>query len=84
MTSKIKELVVRRLKLKDTWVICFVLGLVMMNYPFISIFNKPVSPFGIPLLYLYLLWGWLFSIFIVYLFSRAARKDSDARGNPDA
>ncbi|QWV95022.1 hypothetical protein KP004_07555 [Geomonas oryzisoli] len=79
MKNKLKQVVLHRLKLKDTWVICFVLGLVMMNYPFISIFNKPTLPFGIPLLYLYLLIGWVFSIFIVYLFSRAARKDSDTR-----
>jgi len=80
--KRITDLVIRRLKLKDTWVIFFVLGMVMMNYPFISIFNKPTLPFGIPLLYLYLLIGWVFSIFIVYLFSRAARKDSDTRGQP--
>lgn len=80
MSAKIRNLVLKRLKLKDTWVICFVLGLVMMNYPFIRIFNKPVLSFGIPLLYLYLLAGWVFSIFIVYLFSRAARKDGGTRG----
>ena len=67
-----KEVVIRRLKFKDSWAICFVMGLIMMNYPFISIFNKPSSHFGIPLLYLYLMLGWLFSIFIIYLFSRAA------------
>lgn len=66
----------RRLKLKDGWVICFVLGLVMMNYPFLSIFNKATLSLGIPLLYLYLLVGWVFSIIIVYLFSRAASRDS--------
>ena len=83
MKSRIKELVVRRLKLKDTWVICFALGLVMMNYPFISIFNKPIFPFGIPLLYLYLLIGWSCSICVVFLFSRAAaRKESEGRGRP--
>jgi len=82
MRKRIKEVVVRRLKLKDTWVICFALGLIMMNYPFISIFNKPYLPFGIPLLYLYLLAGWAFSIFIVYLFSRAAQNDSDRGGHP--
>ena len=75
MTSRQKEMAGRRQRLKDTWVICFVLGLIMMNYPFISIFNKFALPFGLPLLYLYLLIGWLFSIFIVYLFSRAARKE---------
>lgn len=82
MRTKIKEIVVRRLKLKDTWVICFALGMVMMNYPFISIFNKRAYPFGLPLLYLYLLAGWFVSIFIVYLFSRAASKESDTRGRP--
>jgi hypothetical protein len=70
-----------RLKLKDTWVICFVLGLIMMNYPFLSIFNKAALSFDIPLLYLYLLVGWLFSIIIVYLFSRAASHDSNT-GRP--
>ena len=75
MKSRIKEVVIGRLKLKDTWVICFVLGFIMMNYPFISIFNKTTRPFDIPLLYLYLLLGWVFSIFIVYLFSRAERHD---------
>ena len=79
MRSKIKEVVIGRLKLKDSWVICFVLGFIMMNYPFISIFNKTTRPFDIPLLYLYLLLGWVFSIFIVYLFSRAERHDSDAK-----
>jgi Na+-driven multidrug efflux pump len=82
MNSRIKEVVIHRLKLKDTWVICFVLGFIMMNYPFISIFNKPTRFFGIPLLYLYLLAGWVFSIFIVYLFSRAERHESDAEGPP--
>ena len=82
MNSRIKEVVIGRLKLKDTWVICFVLGFIMMNYPFISIFNKAARPFGIPLLYLYLLFGWVFSIFIVYLFSRAERHESDTKEEP--
>ena len=79
MNSRIKEVVIGRLKLKDTWVICFVLGFIMMNYPFISIFNKPTRPFGIPLLFLYLLLGWIFSIVIVYLFSRAERHDGESK-----
>lgn len=79
---RVKELLIRRLKLKDSWAICFVLGLVMMNYPFLSIFNKPAMTFGIPLLYLYLLVGWLFSILIIYLFSRAAGKDPDHGERP--
>jgi hypothetical protein len=80
--NHVKESVIRRLKLKDTWVVCYVLGFIMMNYPFLSIFNKPRLAFGIPLLYLYLLSGWIFSIFIVFLFSRAAGKESDSGGRP--
>ena len=82
MNRRLKDVVIRRLRLKDTWVIFFVLGLIMMNYPFISIFNKTARPFGIPTLYLYLLIGWVFSIFIVYLFSRAARHDSENGRRP--
>ena len=78
----LKEGLIRRLKLKDSWAICFVLGLVMMSYPFISIFNKPTLMFGIPLLYLYLFLGWLFSIFIIYLFSRATAKDVEHGEHP--
>jgi hypothetical protein len=80
--NHVKEGVIRRLKLKDTWVVCYVLGFIMMNYPFLSIFNKPRLAFGIPLLYLYLLTGWIFSIFIVFLFSRAAGREPNSGGRP--
>ncbi|GFO56282.1 hypothetical protein GMSM_32890 [Geomonas sp. Red276] len=79
MRKQFREGVVKRLRLKDTWVVWFVLGMVMMNYPFLSIFNRPILPFGLPLLYLYLLVGWFASICIVYLFSRAARKENEKR-----
>lgn len=80
--NRLKEGIIRRLKWRDSWAICFVLGIVMMNYPFLSIFNKPSLSFGIPLLYLYLMLGWFFSIFIIYLFSRAAARDTDNGGRP--
>jgi hypothetical protein len=78
----VKAGMMRRLKLKDTWVVCYVLGFIMMNYPFLSIFNKPRLAFGIPLLYLYLSSGWIFSIFIVLLFSRAAGRESRSGRRP--
>ncbi len=68
---KFKGVLFRRLRLKESWVIFFVLGIIMMNYPFISIFNKPEMLLGIPLLYLYLQVGWVVSIFVVYLFIKA-------------
>ena len=59
----------RKLPLRDAWVIWFVLGVVMLNYPFLHIFNKDVLFFGIPLTLLYFYIGWPVSIFVIYLFS---------------
>ena len=57
------------LHLREAWVICFVLGLVMLNFPFLHIFNKDVQVLGIPLIVLYLLVGWPVSIVVIALFS---------------
>jgi hypothetical protein len=57
------------LHLREAWVIFFLLGLVMLNFPFLHIFNKDVQIFGIPLIILYLMIGWPLSIAVVYLFS---------------
>ena len=59
----------RKLPLKDAWVIWFILGIVMLNYPFLHIFNKNILVFGIPLTILYFFIGWPVSIFVIYLFS---------------
>jgi hypothetical protein len=59
----------RKLPLKDAWFIWFVLGVVMLNYPFLHIFNKNILIFGIPLTILYFFIGWPISIFVIYLFS---------------
>ncbi len=60
----------RKIPLKDAWVIWFVLGVVMLNYPFMHIFNKNILIFGIPLIILYFFVGWPISIFVIYLFSK--------------
>ncbi len=67
----------RKLPLKDAWLIMFILGVVMLNYPFLHIFNKDVLIFGIPLIILYFFIGWPFSIFVVYLFSIYLGRHSD-------
>jgi len=71
----------RKLPLKDAWVIWFVLGVVMLNYPFMHIFNKSVLIFGVPLPILYFFVGWPISIFVIYLFSIYMGHDSD-HGSP--
>ncbi|MDY0213389.1 MAG: hypothetical protein RBR06_10335 [Desulfuromonadaceae bacterium] len=55
---------------RQIWLIFFFLGMVMLNFPFLQIFNRLETVFGIPLLVLYFLLGWPASIGVVYLFSR--------------
>ena len=58
-----------KLPLKDAWAIWFLLGIVMLNYPFLHIFNKNTLILGFPLTFLYFFIGWPISIFVIYLFS---------------
>jgi len=59
--------------LKEAWVLCFILGIIMLNYPFLHIFNKDRLVFDIPLLVLYLLVGWPISILVIFLFTRSLK-----------
>ena len=77
MPPRLKKKLRKHLRLKESWVIFFILGIIMMNYPFIHIFNKPETLFGFPLLYLYLQAGWAISIFVIYLFIKATGSDDD-------
>jgi len=71
MWTNLKLAFLTRFRLKESWVIFFVAGIIAMNYPFITIFNKPSMVFEIPLLFLYLNIGWLISIFVIYLYIKA-------------
>jgi hypothetical protein len=72
------------LPLRETWVIFFVLGLVMLNFPFLHIFNKDIQVLGIPLIVLYLMVGWPLSIAVVYLFSLPLSAEGEESGDPPA
>ncbi len=54
--------------IREAWVIFFILGVIMLNFPFIHIFNKATTILGIPLLILYFFLGWPLSILVVFLF----------------
>ena len=71
MGHKFVSWVLRHLHLKEAWVIFFILGIIMMNYPFIHIFNIPRLIFGMPALFLYFYAGWAISICVIYLFVKA-------------
>jgi Na+-driven multidrug efflux pump len=70
----------RYLNLKETWIIFFILGIIMMNYPFIHIFDTPRLIFGIPSLFLYLFIGWMISIYVIYLFVKAIDLADEDKG----
>lgn len=66
--------VLHRLQIRESWIIFFILGIIMMTFPFLHIFNKPVLIFGVPLLFFYFTFGWIISISVIYLFVVANRQ----------
>lgn len=72
----------RNLPLRDAWFIWFFLGVVMLNYPFLNIFNKEILILGIPLTILYFFVGWPISILIIYLFSVYLGKQREPGSSP--
>lgn len=50
------------------------MGIIMLNYPFIQIFNKDITCLGIPLILVYFLVGCPLAIAITYLFSKKFRE----------
>ena len=73
MEHKFLTRVLQNLNLKETWVIFFILGIIMMNYPFIHIFDMPA-------LFVYLFVGWLISIGVIYLFVKAISLNDEDNG----
>jgi len=71
MMKRVLVRVMHRLQLPESWIIFFIVGIIMMTFPFLNIFNKPVTIFGFPLMFIYLTVGWAFSIFVIYLFMKA-------------
>lgn len=81
--KKLKRTFLNRLSLKESWVIFFILGLIMLNYPFFSIFNKPKLFFGFPLTFIYIFGGWGVSILVIYLFTLAIRHENHSDNGAD-
>lgn len=67
--------------LKEAWILCLILGLVMINFPFIHIFNTQEMIFGIPELTLYFFVGWPTSIAVIWFFAYYIEKNSQNRSN---
>lgn len=63
-----------RSKLRQWWIIGFILGATMINYPFLQVFNRPTFLWGFPLLFLYLFVGWFASISVIGLYAWSLKR----------
>ncbi len=81
MLNRIRLRLLHRLQLRESWVIFFIMGIIMMNFPFMHIFNKADLLLGFPLMFIYLTGGWAVSIFVIYLFTLAIRDSGETHRN---
>ena len=61
---------------REAWFLCLILGLIMINFPFVHIFNASQLIFGIPKLVLYFFIGWPISIVVIWFFVRYMKEGS--------
>ncbi|HSJ69509.1 MAG TPA: hypothetical protein VK921_17640 [Anditalea sp.] len=59
------------------WV-AFLIGMFLMNYPVLAIYNIPQFWFGIPVLYVMVFGIWLLLIGLTYLIIRKTKREKDA------
>lgn len=60
-------------------VLLFVVGALLLSFPILAIFNRPVMLGGIPILYLYLFGLWVAGIAAVFLLARSSWDDDEPR-----
>lgn len=71
MLFRFRKVLLTRLRLRESWIVFFIIGFIMINYPFINIFNKPYEICGIPLLFLYIYCCWAIFIVVIYILVRS-------------
>jgi len=69
MLKRLRQKLLDRLQLRESWIIFLVFGFIFLNFPFLHIFDKPDVLFGLPLLFAYFFVGWGISILIIFLFT---------------
>jgi hypothetical protein len=58
----------------------FLLGWVLLNYPILSLFNRPATVAGIPLLYVFVFAAWTVIVALVGLITISGRPPHDTDG----
>jgi len=76
--QKIKET-----SFREAWILCLILGIVMINFPFVHIFSTNQLIFGIPKLVLYFFIGWPVSIAVIWFFVCSTSTDESSNPDPD-
>jgi len=61
---------------KEAWSVCLILGIILINFPFIHIFDNEKMVLGVPPLVLYFFIGWPLSICVTWLFVGQMNKES--------
>lgn len=64
---------------REAWILCLILGVIMLNFPFLQIFNTGRSIFGIPILIFYFFIGWPISIIVIFLFVNRLQHEEDEK-----
>ena len=64
-------------KPRELIVVLFIAALLALNYPLVSLFDRLLQPFGIPLLYLHLFLGWLVVIVLLALIMERPPRERD-------
>jgi hypothetical protein len=72
-------------RLRSSWLCLSILYVVLFSFPLLRVFDRNTLVFGIPLLILYLLLGWLLFIWLIYRFTLRLDPDggADASGRDE-
>jgi len=57
-------------KRRELRIVIFVLGIFLINFPMLSVFNKSLFVFGIPLIFFYTFLLWAIIIFVTFRLSK--------------
>ncbi len=68
---------------REAWILCLILGVIMLNFPFLQIFNTGRTLFGIPILVFYFFVGWPISIFVILLFVNRLQREEETETSDD-
>ncbi len=61
-------------KKERLWIVLGILSFILVNYPFLQIFNRDTLLIGIPMLVFYLFGFWILAIVFLYIYMHVLRR----------